>query len=62
MVALLRGELIVVLSELGAVHTQIGKSYRYREGLKPGAWDLIQSLKKVLDPTGRINPGSLGLD
>jgi FAD/FMN-containing dehydrogenase len=62
MVALLRGELIELLSELGAVHTQIGKSYRYREGLKPGAWELIQSLKKVLDPTGRINPGSLGLD
>ncbi|MFT5995420.1 MAG: FAD/FMN-containing dehydrogenase [Gammaproteobacteria bacterium] len=62
MVAVLRGELIELLSELGAVHTQIGKSYRYREGLRPAAWELVKSLKKVLDPTGRINPGSLGLD
>lgn len=62
MVAKLRSELIELLSDLGAVHTQIGKSYRYRKGLKPGAWGLVKSLKNVLDPTGRINPGSLGLD
>ena len=62
MVAELRGELIELLTELGAVHTQIGKSYRYREGLRPAAWELVRSLKNILDPTCKINPGSLGLD
>jgi FAD/FMN-containing dehydrogenase len=62
MVAFLRAELIELLTELGAVHNQIGKSYRYGEALRPAAWDLVKSLKKVLDPTARINPGSLGLD
>jgi hypothetical protein len=57
----LRAELVNLLSELGAVHLQIGKSYRYREGLEPGSFGLVQALKRTLDPGNRINPGNLGL-
>jgi FAD/FMN-containing dehydrogenase len=41
---------------------QIGKSYPYREGLRPESWRLVEALKKTVDPEGRVNPGSLGLD
>lgn len=61
LVAQMRAEAIERFSELGAVHLQIGKSYRYREGLRDEAWALVKALKDVVDPSGRINPGSLGL-
>jgi len=57
----LRTQVIELLSELGAVHQQIGKSYRYRSALKPGAARLIDALKAAVDGDGRVNPGSLGL-
>jgi len=50
-----------LFKNLGAVHLQVGKSYRYREGLRPEAFGLVQSIKKLLDPSNRINPGNLGL-
>ncbi|MEO1135900.1 MAG: FAD-linked oxidase C-terminal domain-containing protein [Pseudomonadota bacterium] len=46
----------------GAAHFQIGKTYLYRDGRKPSAWELLDAIKSVLDPQRRINPGSLGLD
>lgn len=60
-VARVRGQLAELFAEIGAVHLQIGKSYRYREGLRPESFELVQSLKKLLDPGNRVNPGSLGL-
>ena len=57
----IRAALIRLFAELGAAHLQLGKSYLYREGLRPANWTMIQSLKRQLDPTGRLNPGSLGL-
>lgn len=60
-VAELRTELVALFSELGAVHLQIGKSYRYRQGLEADAFALVQGLKKLVDPGNRINPGNLGL-
>lgn len=57
----LRQQLIARLSELGAAHLQIGKSYRYREALKPGAARMIDAIKAAVDEHGRMNPGSLGL-
>lgn len=57
----LRRALIDLLSELGAAHTQIGRSYHYRDALKPGAAQLIDAIKQAVDPKGRVNPGSLGL-
>lgn len=61
-VADIRKELIAVFQSAGGIHMQIGKSYPYRDGLRPESWHIIESLKRSLDPDGRMNPGSLGLD
>lgn len=58
----IRDEIVELFSELGASHLQIGKSYRYREGLTPEAWQLVSAIKRAVDPQGRVNPGSLGFD
>jgi D-lactate dehydrogenase (cytochrome) len=60
-VAALRRELIDLLSELGAAHTQLARSYHYRDALKPEAARLIDAIKNAADPAGTMNPGSLGL-
>lgn len=62
MTAKLRAEIIDVFAGVGGVHMQIGKAYPYREHLRPESWRIVESLKQALDPTGRINPGVLGLD
>lgn len=48
--------------EHGASHFQIGRTYRYRDSLDPRADALLLAIKRELDPDGRMNPGSLGLD
>jgi hypothetical protein len=60
-VAGLRRELIDLLSELGAAHTQLGRSYHYRDALTPEAARLIDAIKSAVDGSGTMNPGSLGL-
>lgn len=45
----------------GAVSFQIGKFYPYQRGLETGAADFLRRLKALVDPSGRMNPGSLGL-
>ena len=57
----IRAAIIHLFTDLGAAHLQLGKSYLYRDGLRPANWKLIQALKRQLDPTGRLNPGALGL-
>ena len=57
----IRAALIRLFMDMGAAHLQLGKSYLYREGLRPANWKLIAALKRQLDPTGRLNPGALGL-
>jgi len=57
----IRADLTRLLEESGAVHLQIGKAYRYREGLKPESFALVSALKNILDPGHRINPGCLSL-
>lgn len=57
----LRKQLVQRYSELGASHTQLGKSYRYRDALQPGAARLIDAIKAAVDSDGHVNPGSLGL-
>lgn len=56
-----RSRLTRLFLERGATHLQIGRTYRYREGLRPEALELVTALKAALDPRGLMNPGSLGL-
>lgn len=60
-VATIRGELIQAFSVMGASHLQVGKEYIYKEALKSEPLALLQAIKRELDPSGCINPGSLGL-
>lgn len=57
----LKKTLVDLFYDHGAAHTQIGRTYRYRDSLDPTADSLLQDLKKSLDPKGLMNPGSLGL-
>ncbi len=57
----IRAAIIRRFADLGAAHLQLGKSYPYREGLRPANWKLIRALKRQLDPNRRLNPGALGL-
>lgn len=60
-VAQIRGDLATAFMEQGAVSFQIGKFYRYQQSLQPSAAGFLSSLKRLVDPRGRMNPGSLGL-
>ncbi|MFM7708500.1 MAG: FAD-binding oxidoreductase [Gammaproteobacteria bacterium] len=57
----IRGDLATVFMQQGAVSFQIGKFYRYQDGLEPSAAALLRELKTLFDPDGRMNPGALGL-
>jgi FAD/FMN-containing dehydrogenase len=58
----LRSGLADLFMELGAVHFQIGKAYRYKEGRNPDTYALLEAIKDYVDPARLMNPGSLGLD
>ncbi len=51
-----------LFDQLGAAHLQIGKKYRYRQGLQPPALQLLEAIKTAVDPGRLMNPKSLGLD
>jgi len=55
------GELAAIYCDLGAVHQQLGRFYPYREALDDTNWVLLEGLKKMIDPSGIMNPGALGL-
>jgi len=57
-----RARLNELFVELGAAHLQIGKKYLYSQNLEPAAKVLLQSIKAAVDPSGLMNPGSLGLN
>jgi D-lactate dehydrogenase (cytochrome) len=59
----LRRQMIAMFRGLGAVNIQLGKVYPYRDALAGTVtWELVESLKSVVDPDHRLNPGVLGLD
>jgi hypothetical protein len=60
--AMLRQEIIRVFQEAGGIHMQIGKAYPFRQGLKTDTFNLIEAIKKSVDPDRRVNPGALGLE
>jgi FAD/FMN-containing dehydrogenase len=39
----------------------VGRFYRHAQRLDPGSLALLETLKRALDPQGRVNPGLLGL-
>ena len=57
----LKAGLVDLFHDHGAVHFQIGRTYRYRDSLDPAADALLGAVKAQVDPRGLMNPGSLGL-
>ncbi len=57
----IRGDLNDMFLRHGCAHLQVGKSYPYREGREPATFALLQGMKRLVDPKGLVNPGSLGL-
>lgn len=57
----LKRDIVDIFFAHDAVHFQIGRTYRYRDSLDPGADALLQAIKNQVDPHGLMNPGSLGL-
>ena len=57
----MRARLTQLFLERGATHLRIGRTYRYREGLRPEPWQLLEAIKRAVDPRELVNPGALGL-
>ncbi len=58
----IRNDLIKQYSELGYVHMQLGKSYKFKEVLDTQNYEMLAQFKKLVDPNSRLNPGCLGLE
>jgi FAD/FMN-containing dehydrogenase len=57
----LRNAVAAAFRSVGAVHMQIGRTYPWHDSRMPTARDIMQPIKRHLDPAGLMNPGSLGL-
>jgi FAD/FMN-containing dehydrogenase len=58
----LRRRLVARLEKLEPAHYQTGKYYPLRAAVAGHAgWELVEALKREVDPDGRMNPGALGL-
>lgn len=57
----IRKELVEIFTRHGSAHVQIGKSYPWLATRSEPVAAMIAAMKATLDPTGRVNPGSLGL-
>ena len=62
LVTMLRSKLSAVMTAHGCAHVQIGRNYPWLATRTAPAAALIHALNHHLDPHGRVNPGSLGLD
>lgn len=56
----LRADMIALFADFGCGHFQIGRAYPHKAARDPAAWRLLETLKRAVDPDGRINPGVLG--
>ena len=56
-----RQAVLAVFERHGAAHFQIGRTYPYAKNRKAPALDLLRTIKRHVDPDGRVNPGVLGL-
>lgn len=57
----LRQEIVAIFARHGAASNQIGRTYPYASILRPQSRALLESIKRTLDPNGRMNPGALEL-
>ncbi|MFK8013857.1 MAG: FAD-binding oxidoreductase [Gammaproteobacteria bacterium] len=60
-VGTIRAALVDAFVEMGGVHMQIGKSYRFADAHHTDSYALLERIKAAVDPEHRVNPGSLGL-
>ncbi|AMO72555.1 FAD-binding oxidoreductase [Sphingorhabdus sp. M41] len=60
-VAKLKEDIIALYDSFGAVHFQLGRAYPYGSRIENAAGELVRSIKRELDPQGRIGPGVLGI-
>lgn len=58
----LRIKTIDLMHQCGGVHLQIGKAYPYLKNRDATQIGLLRDLKRLVDPSGVLNPGALGLD
>ena len=61
-IAAVREELKSLFVELNAMHMQVGKKYRYLDGMDPAARKLVTGIKAMLDPDCLVNPKTLGFE
>ena len=57
----IKQRMIDLLFDLGTVHMQIARTYRYLDSLDEASLALLKAVKAQVDPQGLMNPGSLGL-
>ena len=60
LIARVRMEVVDCFHDFGAASSQIGRTYRYLDGLKPAPREFIRSIKALVDPGNHMNPGALG--
>ena len=60
LVNVLRRETVELFRTMGAASNQIGRVYPFREALSPAYRELLERMKRSLDPEGLMNPGVLG--
>lgn len=61
LVGRLRAAIIDIFRELKATHLQVARTYPLQTASDPRAWQMLQALKRAVDPRNLMNPGSLGL-
>jgi len=59
LVVRVRAAMVERLDPMGALHTQLGRSYPYRARLHGETAELLAALHHMLDPDGVMNPGAL---
>ncbi|MGB3455585.1 MAG: FAD-binding oxidoreductase [Litorimonas sp.] len=57
-----RQNVMDIFTEFGAAHFQIGRTYPYHDNMSDETKGVLEGIKRLLDPDGLVNAGSLGLN